>query len=199
MRGTALWIALGVAVVLVLATVWASLPDIAAKPERDTLRLDVLTITMKLACAAGLVVLGRRLQSRSYSIIALLFLLLVVGNRLLDAGWFNALMDRVGAQVARVFPVSSGFAELASLFFGLAVVVGGLLLAAWRMAAPGERWTVATLLGLVAMVGVFAGPVNAVSALGINWEWLFAEDFGQSLSMALVTGYVAGLLAATGD
>jgi len=41
------------------------------------------------------------------------------------------------------------------------------------------------------------GPINAISALGINREWLFAEDFGQVVSLSLLVGYIGGLLVAT--
>ena len=67
----------------------------------------------------------------------------------------------------------------------------------WFKAGPQERPVVGVLILMFALVGVFTGPVNAVAAAGISREWLFAEDFGQAVVLAVMAGYVTGLAAAT--
>ena len=63
----------------------------------------------------------------------------------------------------------------------------------------GGAWAAAigVLILLFMAVGVFTGPVNAIAAAGINREWLFAEDFGQGVTLAVMSGYVAGMAVAT--
>ncbi len=97
-----------------------------------------------------------------------------------------------------MLPVSEKHADEVLLFGALALIAVWLLAAAYRAANERDRSLVMTLIGLLVLVGVFVGPVNAIASLGINREWLFAEDFGQVVSLAVLGGYVSGLVAATG-
>ena len=185
--------------VLLMAALWAASVDLAAGQQRNAAPMETLAVFYKVLSAAGLVVVGRRLRSKSMYLLALLLAALVLGGYLIHASWFSSAVNAASSRIADLVPLSSGFIELGSLFLALAVLAGWLVLAAFRAAAPGERSAVTALIWLLFAVGVFVGPVNAISALGINREWLFAEDFGQVVMLSLLAGYCAGLVAATHD
>ncbi len=194
-------VAVGVLVTLVLfiAALWAARADFASAPQRNAAPLDALAMLSKLLSVAMLLYLARKLASRSFALIALLLALMATGSLLVDAAWFGDLLETFSAPLERILPVSSGFVELAALFSALAVIAGGLVLASWRAARPAEKPSLVVLIALLFVLGLFVGPVNAIASTGINREWLFAEDFGQVVSMALVTGYLAGLLVAASE
>lgn len=146
----------------------------------------------KLLSIIGLLWLGRRLRSRSLALLGLLLLAMFAGGLIIHADWFSNALHGVTDRLASWLPVSSGFLQLAFIFLVLAVVAGWLVWLAYVGATLGEKRAVVTLIGLLFAVGIFVGPVSAISSLGINREWLFAEDFGQVVALALLTGYVAG-------
>ncbi len=195
-RGPALIVAVAVTGVLLGAALWAASVDLASEVGRNAVPLDILATLFKVLSVAGLLVLARRTGSKAMRLIALLLGLMVVGSLLVDTTWFNDAMHVITEWLEGFLPVSSGFIELAAIFVALAFVAGYLVVAALRAARPEEKRSVVTLIILLLAVGVFVGPVNAVAAAGINREWLFAEDFGQVVSLAVVTGYVAGLVVA---
>lgn len=196
-RGRALAVAGVVAVVLLAAAGWAAQIDLASVGDRDSAPLEALSDLYKLLSIAGLLWLGRKLRSRSLTLLGLLLLAMFVGGLLIHTDWFSDVLHSVTDRVAGWLPVSSGSLQLAFIFVVLAVVAGWLVWLAYAGADPLEKPAVVTLIGLLFVVGIFVGPVNAISSLGINREWLFAEDFGQVVALALLTGYVAGLVAAT--
>lgn len=196
-RGPAAVVAVAVTGVLLVGALWAASVDLSAGQQRNAVPMEVLAIVYKLLSAIGLVVVGRRLQSKSMHLLAVLLAALVLGGYLIHASWFSSALNTVSSRLADFVPLSSGFIELGSLFLALAVLAAWLVLAAFRAAAAAERSAVTALIWLLFAVGVFVGPVNAISALGINREWLFAEDFGQVVTLSALAGYCAGLVAAT--
>lgn len=197
-RGRSLAVAGLVAAVLLLGAAWAASIDLASAYERNSAPLEWMAFGYKSAGALGLAVVARRLHSRSMNLLALMLAALVVGSLLIDTGWFSSTVGAISIRLAERLPVSSGFLELGVLFLALGVVAAWLVYAAYRAATAGEKRAVLVVMGLLFLVGVFVGPVNAISALGINREWLFAEDFGQVVSLAVLVGYICGLVAATG-
>ncbi len=188
-----------VALALLAAALWAAQVDFASAPERNAVPLDVLAVLSKLLSVVLLLHLARKLASRSFMLIALLLGAMAAGSLLVDAAWFGDVLDVFSDPLERVLPFSSGFIELAVLFLALAVIAGGLVLASWRAARPAEKPALVVLIALLFVLGLFVGPVNAIASTGINREWLFAEDFGQVVSMALVTGYLAALVVAVAE
>jgi hypothetical protein len=136
----------------------------------------VLSVLYKLLSIAGLVYVGRQIRSRSMLLLALLLAMLTVGHFVIDSGLWDDLAHPFTTRLARVLPVSSGFLNLSALFLGLAVIGIGVVWAAFRFATLAERPVVVRLIAMLFVVGVFVGPVNAISVFGINREWLFAED-----------------------
>jgi hypothetical protein len=183
--------------VLLTAALWAARIDFASAYERNSAPLEWLAVGSKAGAAMGLTLVARRIRSRSIGLLAILLAALVVGSFLVDVDWFDSAVGVVSSRLEEVLPVSAGFLELAGLFVALAIVAIWLVSAAYRAATSAEIVTVRVLLGLIFIVGVFVGPINAISALGINREWLFAEDFGQAVSLAFLVGYVSALVVAT--
>ena len=103
----------------------------------------------------------------------------------------------IGDALVETLSLSDGVAHVGLLFVALGIAALGLLSVAWIKAQPGERQVIGVLILLFMAVGVFTGPVNAIAAAGINREWLFAEDFGQGVTLAVMGGYVAGMAVAT--
>ncbi len=195
LRGTALWVAIAVAVVLLGGAWWAAQVDLNSELDRNSGPLKALSTVYKVLIFGGLWVVARRLGSSSVKRLALLVLALIVGGLAID---ITAALHRIAARLASVLPVSEKHADEVLLFGALALIAVWLLAAAYRAANERDRSLVMTLIGLLVLVGVFVGPVNAIASLGINREWLFAEDFGQVVSLAVLGGYVSGLVAATG-
>jgi len=187
-------VALAVAVVLLVGALWAAGVDLASEHGRNAAPLDALSALYKGLSVVGLLLLGRLLGSRSMRLLALLLALMTIGGLLVDAEWFVALIRSIADRLAENLPFSSGFVELAGLFAGLATIAGVLLWMAFTAAGTRERSAVVTLIVLFFVLGIFVGPVNAIASQGINREWLFAEDFGQVVSIAIITAYVAGLV-----
>jgi len=197
LRGRALGVALVVSVALLGAAVWAASVDFASEPERNAAPLDTLAILYKLVAIAALLYVGWRWHSRSLRLLALLLALMAIGSLLVDMEWFVQVEHSLAEPLERVLGVSSGFIELAALFLGLAAVAGALVWAAYRGATLDDRPVVLRVIGILFVIGIFMGPVNAIASTGINREWLFAEDFGQVVSLAVLAGYGVGLVAAT--
>lgn len=193
---TAELVAAGVVLVLWALAFWAAGVDWASQHERSAAALDSLSIIYKLVAVGSLTWLGRRLRSRSLWLLALLLALLTVGSLLVNADWFASWEHRLADSVERVVPAASRFLGLGGLFAVLAVIAGVLVWAAYRNAASDERPAVVRIILILFVVGIFLGPVNAISSLGINREWLFAEDFGQVMSLAVLAGYSVGLTVA---
>ncbi len=196
-RGFALLVAVAVVAVLVGGALWAAQVDLNSEMERNAVPLDILATLYKVIAGVGLFVVGRRLGSRSFNLLALMMVALTAGSLAVDVDWFHNITDPMADVVADIFGVSPWAASLGIVFAALAVVGVWLVVLALRAMQDFEKPTVWTLLGLLAILGVFLGPVNAISSLGINREWLFAEDFGQVMTLAVIGGYVAGLVAAT--
>jgi len=197
LHGRALQAAVAVGVVTLAVALWAGSIDLASDVGLNSTALNVLSIVYKLLSIAGLVYVGRQIRSQSMLLLALLLAMLTVGHFVIDSGLWDDLAHPFTTRLSRVLPVSSGFLNLSALFLALAVIAGGLVWAAFRFASPAERPAVVRLITMLFVVGVFVGPVNAISVFGINREWLFAEDFGQVASLAILTAYVAGLAVAT--
>jgi hypothetical protein len=197
LHGKALHAAVAVGVVTLAVALWAGGVDLATEVGLDSTPLNVLSILYKLLSMAGLVYVGRQLRSQSMLLLALLVAMLTVGHFVVGSGVWDDLAYPFATRLARVLPLSPGFLNLSAMFLALAVIGGGLVWAAFRFATPAERPAVVRLIMMLFVVGVFVGPVNAISVLGINREWLFAEDFGQVASLAILTAYVAGLAVVT--
>lgn len=197
LRGRALGVASVVSIALLGVAVWAASVDLASETERNAAPLDTLAILYKLIAIAALLYVGWRWHSRSLRLLALLLALMAIGSLLVDMEWFVDVEHSLAQPLERALRVSSGFIELAMLFLGLAAVAGALVWAAYSAATPDDRPVVLRVIGILFVIGIFMGPVNAIASTGINREWLFAEDFGQVVSLAVLAGYGAGLVAAT--
>lgn len=198
-RGAALVVAVAAAGVLVTGAIWAAQVDLNSQLERNAVPLDILATVYKVVAGIGLFVVGRRIVSRSFNLLALMMGALTAGSLLVDVDWLDSITGPLAAVVADLFGVSTWAASLGVVFAALAVVGVLLVVLALRAMQDFEKPTVWKLLVLLAVLGVFLGPVNAISSLGINREWLFAEDFGQVMTLAVIGGYVAGLVATTRD
>ncbi len=197
LQGRALQAALAAGLALMAAALWAAGVDYASEIGLNAGPLNALSILYKLISIVALVYVGYRIRSRSMWVLALLLSLLTLGHIVIDAGWWDDVANPITQRLESVLHVSSGFINLASLFLALAVIAGGLVLAAYRSASLEERPVVVRLIAILFVVGVFVGPVNAISVFGINREWLFAEDFGQVAALAVLTAYAAGLVVAS--
>lgn len=197
LEGKALQAALAAGLVLLAAVIWAAGVDLASEVERNAAPLNSLTVLYKLIGIAALLYVGRQTQSRSMKLLALLLALLTLGHLVIHSGWYGPVVHPVSGWLEEVLPFSSGFIELAGMFLALAAIAGGLVWAAFRGASDSERPAVIRLIVILFVVGIFVGPVNAISVFGINREWLFAEDFGQAVALAVMAGYLVGLAVAT--
>ena len=189
-------VSLVVGVLLLTGAAWAAGIDLASEVERNSVPLDWLGTIYKLLAATVLVRLGMELHSRSMWSLAILLALMTVGSLAIGSRWFNAAAEIVTRPISDVVGRSPVFLKLAGMFIALALVGGTLVWKAYREATPFERPAVMRLIAVIAVVGFFVGPVNALSTQGITRMLLFAEDFGQVVSLAVLTGYGAGLLAA---
>jgi hypothetical protein len=197
-RGRALRVALGVTFVLQAAGLWAARSDLEST-ERYPSGLDLLAPMYKYLIVVGLLAVGWRIGSASFKLLALLVAALAAGSLIVN-NYENQLKfyDSL-APIADRLPVSSGFLGNAMIFLTLAAVGGGLVLLAYRKAGTADRHQVLVVIGLLFLVGVFVGPVNAISAATESSAWSFAEDFGQVVTLAILAGHVAGLVVATWD
>lgn len=185
--------------VLLFGALWAGKIDLDSVPERNSDPLDLLSAGYKVLIVGGLLIVARRTASTSFKLLAGLVAALTVGSIVVNAGVFGErLYDTIGP-IADSLPVSAGFVGLAFIFLSLAAIAGSLVFAAYAVAAPHERSAVIIVIVLLFLVGLFVGPVNAISAIGISREWLFAEDFGQVATLSLLGGYTAGLMVAARD
>ena len=196
-RGRARRVAVALTVVLVLAALWAAKLDYDSVYERNSVPLDVLSALYKALSIAGLIVVGRRLKSRSIYIIAALVAALAVGSLFVNSSLSDTLINPIATLISDNLPVSHGFAHFGIIFCSLAAIAGAMVFVAYTGARSWERSTVLILIGILFLEGVFVGPVNAISTQGFTREWLFAEDFGQVISLAILTGYTSGLIVAT--
>jgi hypothetical protein len=199
LEGRSMQTALAAGLVLLAAVLWAAGVDLASEVERNAAPLNWLAILYKLIGLAALLYVGWRIQSRSMRLLALLLALLTLGHLVIHSGLYGTVVHPVSNWLEGILPLSSGFIELAGMFLALAAIAGGLVWVAFRDASPFERPVVIRLILLLFVVGVFVGPVNAISVFGINREWLFAEDFGQAVALAVLAGYGVGLVVATGE
>jgi hypothetical protein len=181
--------------VLLAAAWWAAEVDYASVLKRNSMPLDVLSAGYKVLIVAGLIVVARRTQSRSMYLLGALVAALGIGSLIVNAQWSEDLLGGLADRVVDVLPVGRGIVQLGAMFVVLAVLAGWLVWQAYVNARPEERTAVLTIIGLLFLVGVFVGPINAISTQGYSRAWLFAEDFGQVVSLALFGSYTAGLVA----
>lgn len=186
-----------VAALLLVGAAWAARIDLISEVERNAVPLDWLGTIYRLLAATVLALLGKHLRSRSMWSLASLLALMTAGSLVIGTRWFNAAAEALARPISDVVDRSHVSLKLAVMFIVLALVGGTLVWKAYREAKPFERAAVIRLIVLVAVVGFFVGPVNALSTQGISRWLLFAEDFGQVVSLAVLTGYGSGLLAAT--
>ncbi len=196
-RGRARRVAIAVTVVLLMMALWAAKLDYDRPLVRNTVPLTVLSALFKGLALAGLLVVARRLASRSIYLIAGFVAALIAGTVIINSDALSTMFDSIADWAEPVLPVSGQTAKYVLMFSVLAVVTAVLLYLAYSSARPTEREAVLVLIGLLLVVGVFVGPVNALSIQGWSREWLFAEDFGQVVSLALLTGYTSGLVVAS--
>jgi hypothetical protein len=197
LRGRALQVALAVGLVLFGVGVWAGAADLASEYGTNSVPLGVLSLLYKLLSIAALLYVAARWHSRSLRILALLLALLELGHLVVHTGWFNHTVYLFLRPVVRVLPVSMRLVWMGGMFVALGVLGIGLVWLAFRRAGVAEKPVVVRIIAIIAVLGVFAGPVNAISVFGISKEWLVAEDFGQVLALAVLAAYGAGLVVAT--
>jgi hypothetical protein len=183
---------------LLAGAAWAARIDLTSEVERNSVPLDWLGTIYKLTAAAVLWMLGARLRSRSMWLLAALLALMTAGSFVIGTGWFNAVAGKVTGPLSDLVGRSPMFLKLATMFVSLALIAGTLVWMAYRNAAPFERPAVVRLVVLMAAVGFFVGPVNALSTQGISRQLLFAEDFGQVVSLSVLAAYGTGLLVGAG-
>ena len=184
---------------LLAGAAWAARIDLTSEVERNSVPLDWLGTIYKLTAAAVLWMLGARLRSRSMWLLAALLALMTAGSFVIGTGWFNAVAGKVTGPLSDLVGRSPMFLKLATMFVSLALIAGTLVWMAYRNAAPFElassgapsctddgcRW-------------LLRRSVNALSTQGISRQLLFAEDFGQVVSLSVLAAYGAGLLAGAG-
>lgn len=197
LAGRPLRVAAAVAALLLVGVLAGAAYDLASPVERRPVPLEIATFVGKLVVAGGLTIVARRTGSISLRLLAVLAGLLAVAGLLPTIDLVNTAINGVAGVMSDVVGISGVAARLGLLFIALGVAALGLIVVAWTKARPDERPVVKALIVMFAVVGVFAGPTNAIAALGISREWLFAEDFGQAVMVAVMAGYVAGLVAAT--
>jgi hypothetical protein len=197
LRGRAFQVALAVGMVLLGIGIWAGAADLASEYGTNSVPLEVLSLLYRLLSIAALLYVAARWHSRSLRILALLLALLELGHLLVHNAWFNDTVHLFLRPVVNVLPVSMGLVRMGGMFIGLGVLGIGLVWLAFRQAGVAEKPVVVRIIAIIGLLGFFAGPVNAISAFGINKEWLVAEDLGQVLALAVLAAYGAGLVVAT--
>ena len=195
--GRARSIAVLVTLGLLAMTLWAAKLDYDSPIERNKVPLDVLSASFKILALVGLVVVARRLASRSLFMIAGYVGALFVGSIIINSDLLSTVFSPVADLLDPLLPVSGQTIKYVIMFSALGVIAAVLLYLAYTWARPFERRVVLTLIGMMLVVSVFVGPINALSIQGWSREWLFAEDFGQVLTLALLTGFTSGLVVAT--
>jgi len=196
-NGRAAQVAMVVGAALLFGALWAGKIDLDSVRERNSDPLDILSAGYKVLIVGGLLIVARRTASTSFKLLAGLVAALTVGSVVVNAGAFGERLYNTIGPLADSLPVSAGFVGLAFIFLALAAIAGSMVFASYVVAEPHEQSAVIIVIALLFLVGLFVGPVNAISAIGINREWLFAEDFGQVVTLSLLGGYTAGLVVAT--
>ncbi len=189
-----IWV--GVTLVLLVGAVWAAKLDYDSVAERYSVPLDIASGSYKVLAATGLVILGRRLGSQAMYLLAVLVGLLFAGSLFVNSDWSDRIVGPVADGIAGWLPLSGGTLHLVLIFLAAAVLAGALVVRVLRVASAEERGAVLIIVVMLGVVGVFLGPINAISTQGWSREWLFAEDFGQVLGLAVLAGYVWGLVGA---
>lgn len=197
LRGRALRVAAAMTALLLIVVIAAAWYDLASPLERRPVPLEMAALICKLVIVAGFITIGRRTRSTSISMLAGLVALLAVAGPAVDWSFVDSLVEAIADPFVDGLSLSRKVVHNGILFGALGIAALGLLAAAWVKATPVERPVVGALILLLMAVGVFTGPVNAVAAAGINREWLFAEDFGQAVVLAVMAGYVTGLAERT--
>lgn len=181
-----------VTVLLLLGALAAARVDLNSPLERNPAPLELSATVSKLIAAAGLLLLARMLRSVSLLTIAVTVLLLAIEGRFHTLGLFDGVVAGPGRFLADTFSISRVFVTSAIPLAAAGFLVVVLLAYAYSKAGTADRHLVVSLVVLLAVDGIFAGPVNAIASLGISREWLFAEDFGQAVVLAVLAGYVVG-------
>ena len=195
--GRARWVAVLVTLGLLAMTLWAAKLDYDRPIERNKVPLDVLSASFKILALVGLVIVARRLASRSLFMIAGFVAALLAGSFIINSDLLDGLFGPVADLLDPLLPVAGQIVKYVIMFTALGVVAAVLLHLAYTWARPFERTVVLILVGMMVVVSVFVGPINALSIQGWSREWLFAEDFGQVVTLALLTGFTSGLVVAT--
>lgn len=138
--------------------------------------------------------LGRAQRSRSYSILAALILLVVVEEAFHVLNPVAARLTTVADWANEWTGVSTGvLAEV--LLYGLVAAIGFALLAiSYWYGSWNERLAVRTIMMLLLIGGLFAGPVSMLSSADQGGRWLYIEELGEGLAFSLIAGYVLGLI-----
>jgi hypothetical protein len=177
---------------LLIGALAAARVDLNSPLERNPVPLENSATVSKLVAAAGLLLLARMRRSVSILTIAGVVLLLAVEGRFHALGLLDGVVAGPARSIAAAFSISRVFVASAIPLAVAGMIIALLLAYAVVKAGPEDRRLVLSLVLLLAIDGIFAGPVNAISSLGITREWLFAEDFGQAVALALLAGYVSG-------
>jgi hypothetical protein len=142
-----------------------------------------------------LILLGLKVRSRSFGILGLLILAIVIEES------FHVL-NPVAAHLAGIARWANGWTDLrlavlngALIYGGIAAVGLAIILASHRHGSVGERLVVRNLTGFLIAAGFFGGPISVLSELGNYRRWLFIEEFGEATVFAIIAGYVSGLVA----
>ena len=172
--------------------------DLANADRWDPANLQAWTLVSQTLSAAGLFVLGRVRNSRSFMVLGFLIALVVVEEA------FHVL-NPVSAWLADLFDIENRWTTVrlsvlnGVLIYGFVAIIGvTLLLVSHWHGTPAERRVVRNIAILLFVGGLFGGPISTAS----YWtdetrRVLFVEEVGETLAFAVMVGYVAALVAQT--
>ena len=194
LRGSARQVAVFATATFLVGAFLAVVIDIVAANNWDAGTVQGWTLVPQLATAAGFYYLGKNEQSRSFTVMAVLVVVIIIEetfhvmNPL--AVW---LVDRA-RELSDWSGIRFGFLAVGLIYGVIAAIGFAMILLAYRQGTASERIVVRNMTLLLIVGGLFGGPIGAAGALGNQRRWLFIEEFGEAVVFALIAGYTAGLV-----
>lgn len=196
LRGTARQVATFVAAVFAAAAVVVAAIDRSVESSWDSVLLQNWSLLPHALATAGLFYIVGAHKSRTFWSLGTLFGLIFIEEAFHVLNSLAGEQSRVARWVSRGTGLSWNVAGWVVLYGAVAIVGFAFLAFAYWQASTAERKVVRNLAVLLAIGGLFGGPISSLAALEDPRRLTFVEEFGEAIAYAVMAGYVAGLVAA---
>jgi len=169
--------------------------DFVSAAGWDAPTLQAWTLVPQVLALAGLLFLGFRSASASFTVLAALLALVAIEEAFHVLNPIAAILSD-GATAGSHW---TGFwlsVLVFSLIYGLVALIGlAMIFLSHRRGSVAERPVVRNLALMLVVGGLFGGPIGALLSSGRIGRWPYVEELGEAVVFAVIAGYVAGLVA----